>query len=151
MPFTYFCSTICNYYYDKEIDNTMNELDCLFREHPFLATAFSGFGVSIIALLGRLIYKHIGINKKKKVVHTNKQISSQSQTSRLEDIQAIQVAITTGSSQKKEQQYFRFFNKYKSHFSPDDIDSLIQESSVSYPNYSRLLSKLSGLIEAIEE
>lgn len=84
-------------------------------------------------------------------VPTAPQVIPQEPSQLQKDIETIQYSINHQFSDQQKNVYLRFFNKYKASFSKDDIDSLNKESSEFLPKYDNLLSKLLGLIEALEE
>lgn len=84
-------------------------------------------------------------------VLTTPQVIPQEPSPLQKDIETIKKSLKYELSSQQKNTYLRFFNKYKNHFSPEDINSLRKKSSEFSPNYENLLSELLGLIESIEK
>lgn len=116
--------------------------------NSFISTFFSGFGTALIQWLTSKFHK----NKSTSVENNVKSQDNKPELSPIQkDISAIQKSIQSDLSSRKEEIYYRYFNKYKNKFSTDDISNLNKQSSEIFPNYNILLSELLGLIESIEE
>ena len=113
-----------------------------------IISAFDGIGTLIF---DKILSQFKKEKKTKKISETPTvpvlKIPSQLQ----KDIQTIENSIKHDISHDQKNVYLRFFNKYKSHFSSDDIILLNKKSSEICPNYGNLLSELLGLIESIQE
>ena len=53
-------------------------------------------------------------------------------------------------SRKLQQEYFRYFNKYKEVLSSADVEMLMRQESASKGKQKELLSILLGLLEALQ-
>lgn len=137
----------------------IKSLDKLFNAHPFLSVAFSGFGISLISLI-ILTYKIIKRQSlKKQSKQCTEDFSKISDTSSIQSTTANDINTIKSSLSSlfpfQEEIYVRYFNKYKKKLDPNDVTLLNEQyehlRQTSIPNYSILLNKLIGLLEAIDE
>lgn len=138
----------------------INFMDNIFSNHPVLSIAFSGFGIAIVSAIIYIIRKIMTSHK-----HYYSQIFSPESETTIpispqteltinfpqidSDIETIERSIKFDSNYNKKIIFLRYFNKYKNNFCQDDVETLSQQSSSSYPDYPSLLSQLLGLIEAL--
>ena len=128
-------------------------LDNIFSEHLFLTVAFSGFGLALISLIIFIIKKFF-ISHKHPVsgINVSETQSAVIHVSQIEnDINTIKESINCDFSDKQKGVFLRYFNKYKNCLDRRDIESLNNQVSEAFPNYSYLLNQLLGLIETLNK
>lgn len=129
----------------------LNKILTFFKEifsNPFIISAFQGIGTSVADKILNKSKKPTKIPKENKATNP---IVQEEPSPIQKDIQIIENSINRDLSYRQQTVYLRFFHKYKHHFSPEDIASLNEKSSMISPNYSNLLSELLGLIESTQE
>ena len=125
----------------------LNFLNKIFN-HSSISTFFSGIGTTFIQAIISKFHKSKTPNIKN---DPQPQYIKQEPSLLQNDILTIKKSIQTDLTYKQEETFTRYFNKYKNKLNSKDVDMLNEQSSSFLPNYNILLSKLLGLIEAIEE
>lgn len=130
------------------IINILRGINRIFQIE-FIAVPFSGFGTAVFSSIQNKFSKKEQPSDRLNALNAVEPVTNSAISELTEDILAIQNSINRDLPYDQKNVFIRFFNKYKDNLKQSDVEKLSNEADSFVPNYSNLLSRLLGLLEAL--